>query len=230
MSFVHSPKIVTDGLVLALDAGNTKSYPGSGTTWFDLSGNNNHFTLYNSPTFNSSKYFTFDGIDDYIQYSSLLNVGNTFTINCWIKPTANTRQNIVSNGYPYQTNKGFFMTCPGNNATDLFISLGQDQKVAVSNTGMVTTGAWQMVTARVNGASELIKLYINGAEVTYSVQNDANITLQYDTGVFTTGCRNGSPAEDRLYSNFSTLQIYNRALSPAEIQQNFNAQKTRFGL
>jgi hypothetical protein len=160
----------------------------------------------------------------------LLDVGNTFTVNCWIKPTSNTRQTIVSNGYPYQTNKGFFMTCPGNISTDFFISLGQDQKIAVSNTGMITNGNWQMVTARVNGASELIKLYVNGGEVTYATQTDANITLQYDTGVFTTGCRNGVAGDDRLYSNFACLQIYNRALSAAEITQNFNAQKIRFGL
>ena len=87
-----------------------------------------------------------------------------------------------------------------------------------------------MVTARVNGASELIKLYVNGVETTYSSQTDADITLQYDTGVFTTGCRNGVAANDRLYSNFATLQIYNRALSTAEITQNYNSQKGRFGL
>jgi hypothetical protein len=225
--------IATNGLVLNLDAANKDSYPGTGTTWTNLSGGGYNGTLINGPIFLSNQnggIFSFDGVDDYIQYASLLNVGNTFTINCWIKPTVNTRQTIVSNGYPYSTNKGFFMTCPGNNPTDLFISLGQDQKLAVSGTGMITTGAWQMVTARVNGASELIKLYVNGVETTYSSQTDANITLQYDTGVFTTGCRNGVAADDRLYSNFATLQIYNRALSATEIQQNYNAQKIRFGL
>jgi hypothetical protein len=223
--------ITTNGLVLYFDAGNLDSYPGTGTIWYDLMGNING-DLINGVGFSTANggVLTFDGVDDFIQYTSLLNVGNTFTVNCWIKPTANTRQTIVSNGYPYSTNKGFFMACPGNNSTDLFISLGQDQKLAVSNTGMVTTGAWQMVTARVNGASELIKLYINGVEVTYSTQTDANITLQYDTGVFTTGCRNGVAADDRLYSNFATLQIYNRALSTTEITQNYNYFKGRFGL
>jgi hypothetical protein len=222
---------VTNGLVAYWDAGNLDSYPGTGTTWYNLAGSING-TLTNGVGFNqiNGGILTFDGVDDFIQYTSLLNVGNTFTVNCWIKPTANTRQTIVSNGYPYSTNKGFFMVCPGNNATELFISLGQDQKFAISGTGMITTGAWQMVTARVNGASELIKLYVNGVETTYSSQTDADITLQYDTGVFTTGCRNGVAASDRLYSNFATLQIYNRALSTTEITQNYNFFKGRFGL
>lgn len=227
----YQGNIVTDGLVMALDAGNLVSYPATGTAWTALTGSING-TLINGPTFNSGNggSIVFDGVNDYVTYSSLLNVSNTFTINCWIKPTSNIRQTIVSNGYPYQTNKGFFMTCPGNNSTDFFISLGQDQKIAVSGTGMITTGVWQMVTACVNGASELIKLYVNGIETTYSAQTDANITLQYDTGVFTTGCRNGTPGSDSLYSNFTTLQIYNKALSATEVRQNFNAQRNRFNL
>lgn len=64
MAFHYSPKIVTSGLVLALDARNPNSYPGSGNTWYDLSGNGAHGTLINSPTYNSAGYITFDGVDD----------------------------------------------------------------------------------------------------------------------------------------------------------------------
>jgi hypothetical protein len=69
MSFVHSPKIITDGLVLALDAGNTKSYTSGSTTWFDKSGNANNGTLTNGPTFSSANggSIVFDGVDDYIE-------------------------------------------------------------------------------------------------------------------------------------------------------------------
>ena len=68
MGLFHSPKIVTDGLVLLLDAGNPKSYSGSGSNWFDLSGNKFHMSLKNSPTFVNDaglKYFSLDGSDDY---------------------------------------------------------------------------------------------------------------------------------------------------------------------
>lgn len=225
--------IVTDGLVLHLDAAKRDSYPGSGTVWRDLSGNGNDGTLVNGPTFDKDSgngSLGFDGVDDYISYGSLLDVGNTFTLNFWIKPTTNTRQTIFSNGYPYSTNKGFFMCCPGNNATDMFLSLGQDQKVAVSSTGTLTNNVIQMITAVANGSFSLIKLYVNGTEISnYSIQDDANISLQYDTGIFVTGKRN-TTSVDRLHSSIYNLQIYNRALTSQEVLQNYNALKSRFGL
>jgi len=68
MATNYNPKITTDGLVLCLDAANPKSYPGSGTAWFDISGNSRNGTLTNSPTFSSSNqgYFSFDGTDDFV--------------------------------------------------------------------------------------------------------------------------------------------------------------------
>lgn len=200
----------------------------------DLSGNNNNGLLGNGTTANMPVYdyynkgaLKFDGSNDFIQYPSLLNVGIIFTINFWIKPTSNTRQTIISNGYPYLANKGFFLVCPGNNATDIFLSLGNDQKQVQSNTGAITTGTIQMVTAVVNGVSDLMKLYVNGVEVSYAVQQNADISLQYDSGIFVTGKRDTNSA-DYLYSNLYALQIYNRALSAAEVLQNYNAQKARF--
>ena len=74
MSLFHSPSLVTSGLVLCLDAGNPKSYPGSGTTWTDLSGRGNHGTLVNGPTFNSANggSIVFDGSNDYVELTAIL--------------------------------------------------------------------------------------------------------------------------------------------------------------
>lgn len=85
MALNHSPKIVTNGLVLYLDAANQKSYPGSGTTWTDLSGNGNTGTLTNGPTFsaNNNGGIVFDGANDYVSISnsSSLNItGRNITI------------------------------------------------------------------------------------------------------------------------------------------------------
>jgi len=171
--------------------------------------------------------FKFNGTSDFIQYPSLLNLGNVFTINFWIKPTSNTRQTIISNGYPYLANKGVFLTCPGNSATDMFLSLGNDQKSVQSNTGAITTGVVQMVTAVANGAGGLMKLYVNGSEVSYAVQQNADISLQYDSGIFVTGKRD-TTTSDYLSSNLYALQIYNKALSATEISQNYEAQKSKF--
>ena len=82
MAFIHSPQIVTSGLVLSLDAGNTKSYPGTGTTWFDKSGNTYNGTLTNGPTFNTANLgsIVFDGVDDYVTCGTIPFTSNTFTI------------------------------------------------------------------------------------------------------------------------------------------------------
>ena len=74
MAFNYSPNIITDGLVLYLDAANTKSYPGSGTTWRDLSKSQLNGTLTNGPTFNSSNggSIVFDGVDDYVNLGNVL--------------------------------------------------------------------------------------------------------------------------------------------------------------
>jgi hypothetical protein len=200
----------------------------------DLSNNNNHGLFGNATVANMPDYdfynkgaFKFNGTSDFIQYPSLLNLGNVFTINFWIKPTSNTRQTIISNGYPYLANKGFFLTCPGNSATDMFLSLGNDQKMVQSNTGAITAGVVQMVTAVANGAGGLMKLYVNGSEVSYAVQQNADISLQYDSGIFVTGKRDTTTA-DYLSSNLYALQIYNRALSAVEVAQNYEAQKSKF--
>jgi hypothetical protein len=86
MGLGHSPSIVRDGLVLYLDAANPKSYPGSGTTWFDLMGSNNG-TFINGATHNSNNLggVLLDGVDDYVSLSNpqTLNPGsNSFTVNC----------------------------------------------------------------------------------------------------------------------------------------------------
>ena len=85
MAFAHSPKIVTDGLVLALDAGNTKSYPGSGTTWYDLSGNGNNHTITNSPTFSNGE-FTINETQSFT-YNTMPTTGTNCTVVLFYKTT-----------------------------------------------------------------------------------------------------------------------------------------------
>jgi hypothetical protein len=88
MAFFHSPRIVTDGLVLALDAANSLSYPGSGTTWTDLSGKGNNGTLVNGPTFDQANggSIVFDGTDDYVNLpDGLLSGTGDFTIIQWVQ-------------------------------------------------------------------------------------------------------------------------------------------------
>jgi alpha-tubulin suppressor-like RCC1 family protein len=92
MGVAYNPRLVTDGLVLALDAGNTKSYPGSGTSWTDISGQGGSATLTNGPTFSSSNLgsIVFDGINDYVASVSNITLANAFSISLWVKHTNST--------------------------------------------------------------------------------------------------------------------------------------------
>ena len=89
MSFNNGPTIVTNGLVLALDAGDRNSYPGTGTTWRDLSGNNNNGTLTNGPTFNTGSLgsIVFDGVDDYVLINAFSLLA-PLTICSWVYKTS----------------------------------------------------------------------------------------------------------------------------------------------
>jgi hypothetical protein len=104
MGLSHSPSIITQNLVLCLDAANSKSYPGSGTTWTDLSGNGNNGTLANGVGYNSGNggALVFDGVDDYVSLTSAdLRFGgsNSYTFDFFIKvPHSTTNQTIFSNG------------------------------------------------------------------------------------------------------------------------------------
>jgi len=87
MGTSYNANIVTDSLVLCLDAANPRSYPGSGTTWYDLSGNGHNGTLVNGVGFNSGERgsMIFDGTNDYIDYGNFLDDPTDFTVVAWQK-------------------------------------------------------------------------------------------------------------------------------------------------
>lgn len=235
----RGPNIVKDGLVLYLDAGSPNSFysPTAGTIWKDVSGQGNNSTLTNGPTYNSanSGSIVFDGVNDYVVTSTRVNVSNIFTVNAWVKLNYTTPQptnygnrvTLISNCYTYQSGKGFLMVASGNNGSDFFISLGNDQKYAVSTTGYIYANTIFMVTAVVNAGDSNIKLYYNGNEVSYLVRTDGNINLAYDVSATQIGYYSNA---DIMNGNMYTMQIYNRALSDTEVLQNYNATRTRFGL
>ena len=252
MSLSHSPKIATSGLVLCLDAGNTKSYPGSGTTLADLSGVGNNGTLTNGPTFNSSGggNISFDGTNDYCSLSgSGINVGVNFTVQVWVRirrfgglvgGTTWNRATIISNSYPYSSNQGFFISATSQSASfpftatpgreTFFISIGNDQFFATASVGSLTSfvNSWVNLSVRVNGATP-IKLYINGAEVSsYAGQSNGPSSLSYNGGPCSLAVRNNT--EDWSDTSISNFMLFNRALSDGEIAQNFNNLKGRFNL
>lgn len=254
MALHHSPRIVTSGLVLALDAADRNSYPGSGTTWSDLSGNGNNGTLTNGPTFNSGNNgsIVFDGVDDYINNIGSLNtfsfIQNTgiFSINFWFKiNTLNTRNTILGTTGT-QSEKGFFICFDylssfyGFNNLRIISIRGQDGKQVfngATNDNIITDNNWHN-GCYTNNNTLTGQWYVDGIAVTTTSRyNPADIgapdgikSTGDSTRTLNVGRFNFSSTLIPLKGNIAQTLIYNRALTSTEILQNYNATKTRFRL
>jgi len=234
MAFAYSPKIVTDGLVFAVDAANTKSYPGSGTTWKDLSGNGNDGTLTNGPTFDSGNggSIVFDRSDDVVETPVIYDTWHQhdWTINAWFKyNNAN-----IDNGFFEMTKNGVdswgLSTVP--RAGKLFIfwvsstSSGHNlvsQQIATNNIINVTiTFSSPGGTPTSNDLYNNTKTFINGEEITHSAGGGANVSSSGKLLV-------GSDAY-KFGGNMYAFHYYEKTLSSKGVLQNYNALKSRFGL
>jgi hypothetical protein len=239
MAFIHSPKIVTSGLVLYLDAANRNSYPSTGTTWSDLSGNSNDGTLTNGPTFSTTAVgsISFNGLNNYIGIaspSSRFNwtpssTGfNNMTLDLWIK-TSDTAGYVISkpwNGsgeYNYYLYYNGFYINTGNQANAFnFSSISTGNWINI--TILVSTTQWgayingsQNVALTNHGITNNVPTYGNGGE------NLALMTL-YPYGTW------AGNTSFSISGNVGSYKMYNRVLTATEVLQNYNATKTRFGL
>jgi hypothetical protein len=214
--------IVTNGLVLNLDAANKDSYPGTGTTWYDLSGNGNNGTLINGPSFLpnvNSGIIKFDGVDDYVDGgTSTLSSGN-ISLFQWVKmdSLSSTGWNITFTKWLSSVDFHFAIKS-GTPRLNLYTTSNSD---LYANTALAT-GVWYYVGfTLVNGGT--LTFYVNGtSDGTYS---SVSRTPSNDTIYI------GDPRPNYgLAGSIPVTQVYNRALSSTEVLQNYNAQKTRFGL
>lgn len=220
-----SPPIVTSGLVLNLDAANTKSYPRSGTVWRDLSGNNNSGSLINGPTFNSQNggSIVFDGVDDFVTGSDSSNfafgTGN-FAVSTWFRTTVNSIGVLVdlrSNALGV-----------GNGYSDYFLSgkysLYYSNTVKYTSIGSISNNIWyNIVTTKI---SNIIYVYINGI-----LDGSFSDSTNFNEGGFRLARNVNITGTSYLTGNISQVMIYKGAgLSQSQIQQNYNALKSRFNL
>ena len=235
MAHHHSPKIVTEGLVLAIDAANKKSYPGSGTGFNNLVDSSNNFTINDAPTFNTSPdRFTFSSnqITQYFEKSSYSFPVNDYSISIWIKFTS-TSFNGATVSYAVDSSS------TGNNESLMYFSSG-DLRFYGPNGGNVstswtipnTTSWFNLVRVRTKTSGNE-KLYVNGVQE-YSGTLDANIsngtpgTLIFGQEQDSVG--GGFDPNQCFYGDFAAMKLYNRILSLSEVTQNYNALKSRFGL
>jgi len=215
------PIEVTDGLVFHIDAGNTRSYSGSGITLNGLIGGING-TLVNGTGFGSTNggYFTFDGSNDYIDcgYSSLINNATQMTIECWYKSS-----NIGVEGILFNTNS-VSLTNPVNGyhleiyQSKILLQVFPSGSYTQSTTTLSSNNWYQLVSTYNSGA---VNYYVNGqsagtASYTFT-SSTANLILgRYPNGLYS------------LNGQLANVKFYNRALSVTEILQNYNATKGRY--
>ena len=226
--------IVTDGLVLNLDAGFVGSYPTTASTWYDLSENNNNGILTNGPTYNSGNggSIVFDGVDDYVNCGSnaSLDLGS-FTQEVWFKPTIGRRNPLFgdSNSDGSDSRHAMWLELYNNNKFILIFGDGSIYGDVYSTTTVQNNNIIHVVCIR-NNISKTVQFYINGiAESSQAWANQGTIGTPVTLGVHSLWV-GGSNGFGNMKDNIYVARIYNRILSSSEVLQNYNAQKGRFGL
>jgi hypothetical protein len=228
-------QIVTDGLVLCLNASDRNSYVSGSTTWNDVSGRGNNGTLTNGPTFNPNNLgsIVFDGTDDYVNVANNNTLTNTsaISINMWINSTdVQTRTNDVI-GKGNSDSDEEYSIIMGN--TFLYFDIGNGAGPYIQPTTAFLNNTWYNICCthnRVGGVSSLIG-YVNGVALIGNV-NAASNTPNDNNYPVSIGKRfyNSNPYNRNFKGSIPLVHIYNKTLSQAEITQNYNATKGRFGL
>jgi len=225
MGSFGGPDIITDGLVLAVDAGSTRSYPGSGTTTTSLVGSNTG-TLTNGVGFSSDNggAFTFDGVNDYIAFNSTITFssGNLTSV-AWVKLDSYPSQNSSIGFSPDSGTTGFRIYSISATSLGVWTRYGTGGSVmAIATVNGIPLNEWVQVTFVINGTNG--KLYKNGAEILSGTFTQTPAALS-SAPVWISRYSGGGYYVD---GKSTSCMLYNRALTATEVLQNYNAQKNRF--
>lgn len=224
MSIMAPIKATTTSLILSLDAANIKSYIGSGTSWNDLSGNNNNSVLSNGPTFTGSfgGSIIFDGTNDTADISTI-DLRTSFTYECWVNMNVLNGFSFLGQGST-SANNGLHIW----NTSDTSLRFGMFGNDTDVNSLTSSTNTWYHYVFTYNHSSPYTKnIYRNAVKQTTAEQQGQSQYTGTGTlriaAIYSSG---GSYANGR----FAMARIYNRILADTEILQNYNSNKSRFGL
>ena len=245
--------IVTNGLILDLDAAKRDSYPGTGTTWNDISGNQNNGTLVNGPTYNSANggSLVFDGSNDYVNLGNIFNevfagTSKKFTISSWVKFNSLQRITILAklgDSSFGENQRQFYFGIGSYGSYELvflaFFSLvgGGYREYRTVGANIQTNTFYNLVISYDGSFADANRfgLYVNGAS--YSVTPTQSLgswgDIQSGTARLSIGAYVGTSSSSPiglLNGNIAQVSIYNRALSAAEVSQNYNALRGRYGI
>jgi hypothetical protein len=231
MGLGHSPRIVTDGLVLCLDAASKRSYPGTGTTWTDLKGDNNgSFVNMTSSNFSSDGggSLTFDGTNERVTSSSFPAFGNSArTLEVWFKSSGSSDRIPVSLSMAAQStvNVAFAMSFLTDGTARVYGGTGTYDETGISISKNLIDGSWHHAvltwdeqnpgTLLFYGDGDLVATRTRSTNEAYNTSSGCIIGTWYDYNRFWSG-------------NISTVKIYSKALSPDEVRQNYLATKERY--
>jgi hypothetical protein len=234
--YYGAPPIVTNGLVLALDAGNTKSYVSGSTTWRNLTNPLVSGSLINGPTFNNNNggSIMFDGVDDYVSLSSYADDSlfnntwpNGISMECVIK--------LITPPSPIIDGKSIFVRSNGSAGSNFFNFSIQSTKqlrfwIGAFQPAFTTTLLVNEVIyhATLTWDKSVVRFYINGN--LDSITGNTNTLTTTSSPILNIGSATGAFPGWEFPGNIYYFRVYNRALSQQEITQNYNATKTRFGL
>ena len=221
--------IVTSGLVMHLDAGNAASYPGTGTTWTDLTANGNTLTATNSPTWNSGGWFATGATGYFTRATGIaMPQGNdSYTLQAWVRMSSWTATGgIISVGGSGTTNRSNALrtgTLVGGGGVGRFSHYWWTNDLeADNNNASLALNTWFMITANFDGTTR--RILANTTQVANDTPGSGHNVTSSTINVGT------SAVLEHLQGDIAIARVYNRALSASEVTQNFDANRARFGL
>lgn len=224
--------IITSNLIMHLDSNNPISYRG-GNVWYDISPQAAHGILTNGPTHTSAdasgRTVTFDGTNDYVRIAPLTIMPTTqITMEGWIKPTRTVSTGTVRGGVVSATNTtylGIFNSVDGGSTHSLHWANTTDSSRPYSYDGNIPNNVWSYIAGTWDGSTS--RAYVNGNQVWSSAQTGTIASATYVVGTYGSGLTDGM---HNFQGQIAIARMYNIGLSAAQILQNYNAQKYRFGL
>ena len=211
----YEASIVTSNLIVELDAGNISSYPGSGTTWTNLVDSSN-YTISNG-SFDSADggSIVFNGTSTFVPIGSPLSSGTHYTMEAWVRADIVTgARNVLSS-----SNNVFW-----NNGSTLSGGVGGSFSLVTSSS--FPANAWRQVVLTFNDATNTMRLYINGTQVSQNL----SVTQSYVSETLRIGAHFGVAPVSFWDGKIAQVRVYNVELPSSSVLNNFNATRARYGL
>jgi hypothetical protein len=237
----YKPSVVTAGLALALDAGNPASYSGTGTTWSDISGNGNTFTLNNASAYNATgpKYMDFNGSygASYLSTQGNISLSSPPTYMTWtrvLNSTANWRTltRSIGGGANHHV-----IVEAGTHRLGMYNNTGANSPGGYNDSGYLInslpgygTSTWVCMYWRWSNSNPYYQMSYNDTPGTIRGSISTTGAVYSGTSFGSLGCYDANGTPSQFWGDISSFYVWNRTLSDAELLQSFQATRTRYGV